>query len=388
VARAERSRLVTPAFLSVAAATASLFVSLGMLVPAVPLYVQGPLRGSSSAVGVVVGAFAVSALLLRPWAGRLGDRRGRRLLLIVGGAAFAASILGYLVSRSVGAMVGMRLLTGAAEALFFVGATAAIGDLAPEDRRGEALSLFSLGLYAGIGVGPLIGEVVLREVGFTAVWAVAAGLAALATVLGSLVPETRPPPEAIDRPRPPLIHPAGLRPGVVLLANLLGMAGFFAFVPLYALQLGLSGSRVVFLTFSVTVLLIRGFGAKIPDRLGAGRAARASLALSAFGLVVVAAWGSPAGLFLGTVVLAVGQALAFPALMTLAIRGVPGSERGSVVGTFTAFVDLSFGIGPVVLGLVVEAAGFRAAFLAAGVISAAGLAGLTAARRRGRGLGA
>jgi MFS family permease len=390
VARAERSRLVTPAFLSVAVATTSLFVALGMLVPAVPLYVEGPLRGTSSAVGIVVGAFAVSALLLRPWAGRLGDRRGRRLLMVAGGAVFAASILGYIVSRSVGVMVVMRLITGAAEALFFVGAAAAIGDLAPEDRRGEALSLFSVGLYAGIGIGPLIGEAVLREAGFTAAWAIAGALAAVAAALGSLVPETRPQPEpdTEDGRRPPLIHPAGIRPGVVLLANLLGMAGFFAFVPLYALQIGLSGSRIVFLTFSVVVLLIRGFGAKIPDRIGVGRAARASLALSAIGLVVVASWPSAVGLFAGAGILAVGQALAFPALMTLAIRGVPASERGSVVGTFTAFVDLSFGIGPVVLGFVAEAQGYRVAFAAAAVVSAAGLAGLTAARRRGRGLAA
>jgi MFS family permease len=173
---------------------------------------------------------------------------------------------------------------------------------------------------------------------------------------------------------------------VVLLANLLGMAGFFAFVPLYALDLGLSGSRVVFLTFSVVVLLIRGFGAKIPDRIGAGRAARASLALSAVGLAVVASWPSAPGLFVGAVILAVGQALAFPALMTLAIRGVPGWERGSVVGTFTAFVDLSFGIGPVALGFVADAAGYRVAFAAGAAVSSTGLVGLTAARHRGRGL--
>jgi MFS family permease len=84
----------------------------------------------------------------------------------------------------------------------------------------------------------------------------------------------------------------------------------------------------------------------------------------------------------GTVVLAVGQALAFPALMTLAMRGVPVSERGSLVGTFTAFVEVSFGLGPVLLGFVAEGFGFRGAFLAAALVALGGLLLLPPARQR------
>ena len=60
-----------------------------------PRYVQEDLGGSSLVVGIVVGAFAFSAVLARPTAGRLGNRRGRRFLMIVGAVLTAASLFGY-----------------------------------------------------------------------------------------------------------------------------------------------------------------------------------------------------------------------------------------------------------------------------------------------------
>src|SRR5918996_1383032 len=162
-----RRRLITPAFITVGIASLAYFTADGLLLPAVPLYVEGPLGGGDVAVGFSVGAFSVTALLLRPWAGRLGDRRGRRLLMMFGGAAVAVSVAGYVAATSVPLMVSFRLVTGLGEAFFFTGAASAINDLAPEARRGEAVSFFSLALYIGIGVGPLIGEALIDAGGFT-----------------------------------------------------------------------------------------------------------------------------------------------------------------------------------------------------------------------------
>jgi MFS family permease len=349
------------------------FTADGILIPAVPRYVEGPLGGNDVAVGLSVAAFAVTALLLRPWAGRLGDRRGRRLLMLIGGGAVAVSVLGYVVATTVPLLIVFRLMTGFGEAFFFTGAASAINDLAPESRRGEAVSFYSLALYVGIGIGPLIGEALLDSVGFTATWAVAGGFAIAAALLALGVPETRPQGEPPGEPAG-LIHPAGVRPGMALLASVWGMSGFFAFVPLYALDIGLEGSRFVFLLYSAIVVTIRSFGARIPDLIGPVVASRSALAASTVGLAVVALWSSPAGLFIGVSIFAVGSSLAFPGLMMLALRGAPASQRGAVIGTFTAFVDLGFGIGPATLGAVSEAFGYRGLFLSASAVAAGGLA--------------
>ncbi len=375
-----RPRLVTGRFVGLSLAALAYFFAEGVLVPAVPRYVQGPLGAGDAAVGLVVGAFSVSALLLRPWAGRLADQRGRAVLMVVGGVVYGGSIAAYGLAGSVAVLVFLRLLTGVGEAFFFVGAITAMSDLAPAERRGEALSLFSLSLYAGIAVGPPVGEAVVESVGYGATWALAAVAAAAAVVLTLRVGETRP-----DGPRPAaparLIHPAAVRPGLMLLAAIWGMAGFLAFVPLYALDLGLTGSGPVLFGFAGIVILIRSAGARLPDVLGPTRAVRLALTGVAAGLAVIGGWHAVPGLVAGTVLLGVGVALATPAIMSLALDGVPPTERGAVMGVVSMSLDVAFGLGPVTFGLVAAGIGRSAAFTVAAAVALAGLSLVARVRR-------
>jgi MFS family permease len=383
-----RPVLLTPAFVTVTLAALAYFTGDGVLVPAVPRYVAGPLGAGNVAIGLVVGAFSVSAFFLRPWVGGLGDRWGRRPLMLVGASLFAASVLAYPLASSPSALAALRLLTGAGEAFFFVGAVTAVFDLAPEERRGEAMSIASLALYVGIGLGPLAGELAIERVGFAAAWVLAAAAALTALVLVLRVPDTRPPDAAARppgaAPRHRLVHPAGLLPGLVLLTSILGMAGFLTFVPLYAIDIGMDGSRVVLLVFAGIVVGIRSVGARIPDRLGAARATRMALALSAAGLALMGTWRSPAGLLAGAAVLAVGIALLTPAVMALAVEGVAPGERASVIGTTSAFLDLAFGLGPAILGFVAAAVGRPGTFLAGAAVAAVGWVLVVAGRLGGR----
>jgi predicted MFS family arabinose efflux permease len=382
-----RPVLLTPAFVTVTLAALAYFTGDGVLVPAVPRYVEGPLGAGNVAVGLVVGAFSLSAFFLRPWVGGLGDRWGRRPLMLVGASLFAVSVLAYPLASSPTVLAALRLLTGAGEAFFFVGAVTAVFDLAPAERRGEAMSIASLALYVGIGLGPLAGELAIERVGFAAAWVLAATAALTALVLVLRVPDTRPRDAAGEAPaaapRHRLVHPAGLLPGLLLLSSILGMAGFLTFVPLYAIDIGMDGSRVVLLVFAGIVVGIRSVGARIPDRLGAARATRTALALSAAGLALMGAWRSPAGLLAGAAVLAVGIALLTPAVMALAVAGVAPGERASVIGTTSAFLDLAFGLGPAVLGFVAAAVGRPGTFLAGAAVAAVGWV-LVVATRLGR----
>jgi predicted MFS family arabinose efflux permease len=375
--------LLTPTFLMVALAELCYFTADGVLLPALPRYVEGPLGGGNIAVGVVIGVFSLSAFLLRAWAGLEADRRGRRTLMVAGASLFALSVCGYLIATSMPVLVVMRLLTGAGEALFFVAAVAANVDLAPPERRGEAMSFASLSLYVGLGAGPFIGEALIERWGFRAAWLAAIGLAVMAVVIALRLPAMKP--ASPDQPevRHGLVHRAGLLPGLALFATIWGMGGFLAFVPLYALDLGMSGAGLVLGLFAGIVVAIRSVGARIPDRLGAARAVRIALALSAMGLAIVGLWRMPTGLIVGAVLLGIGVALFTPALFSLAVEGVQANERGAVMGTTSAFIDLGFGLGPATLGFVAASVGLAGTFLASSAVAAAGLM-LVVATKLGR----
>jgi MFS family permease len=260
--------------------------------------------------------------------------------------------------------------------MVFVGAATVVTDLAPEQRRGEAVSLYSLGVWGGLALGPVLGEVALAQGSYDAVWLAAAVCALVSVAAGIALPETKP--VTTQRSAQRLVHPAALAPGLVLIASAFGFAGFNAFVALYARELGLAGAGWVFFLYSAIVVGIRIFGRRLPDQLGAKRASGAALALLSTGLLTMGLWNDPIGLYVGTAIFAVGTALAFPALLTLAVDRADVAERSAVIGTFSACIDVGFALGALSLGGVAAAAGYSGVFVVAAFASLAG--GLVLAR--------
>ena len=124
-------RLLTPAFATVTAATFGYFMALGLMITALPRYIKGPLHGDSTGVGIAVGVFSVAAVISRPLAGRLGDRRGRRLLMILGPACVGTVVLLYPLAHTLSGVLVLRVFQGIGEGLFYTGAATMITEMAP-----------------------------------------------------------------------------------------------------------------------------------------------------------------------------------------------------------------------------------------------------------------
>src|SRR5438552_15787596 len=92
--------VLTRAFIRITSAALCYFIAIGAITPVLPRFIHDQLGGNGVAVGIGVGSFAVSAALLRPIIGKIGDRRGRRVLLVGGTAVAAVSILGYTLATS------------------------------------------------------------------------------------------------------------------------------------------------------------------------------------------------------------------------------------------------------------------------------------------------
>lgn len=358
-------RLLSRDFLVVATSTLLFFAAFAMSIPVLPRYIVDVLGQGEAVVGLVFGANALAAVLVRPLIGRIGDRHSRRVLLVGGSVLTAVGLLAHIVADTVTLLVLARLVTGAGQASVMVAATTIALDLAPVTRRGEASSYIMVALQLGLGTGPLLGELVLSRFSYDAVWVLSAvgAMVCLATALGL----TREPRRAAPLVRAKLIHPAGVRPGIILGIGAIGFIGYLAFVPLFGQEIGLDQVGPLFLLCSGTIAVVRTLAARLPDRIGPIPGASVALTLMALGLLGMSAWRTPVGLYTTTFVMAAGSALLFPSLMLAATATVPEEERARAMATFTVFIDVTGAIGPSVLGLLVVVGGYPGAFAAAGM---------------------
>lgn len=364
-------RLLTRGFLLLAAGELAYFAADGMAVYLVPVHATGPLGAGGAGAGLAFGAFALSALVLRPWVGRSCDRRGRRPFLI-GGAVVAAVVLALTAHvDSLAMLVGLRLVAGVAEAAVFVAAFAALADLAPPHRAGEALSYNSLALYLGLAGGPPLGELLAHRAGLAAAWYGASAIALLAALVLALIPETLAEPAPAGS-TPPLLHRPSIPVVLGFLASTVAMGGFLAFVALHAEDIGLRHTSLPLVVYGSVVVVGRIAFARVPDRLPPLMLGGAALGMIAAGLLLAAAWLTPTGLLAGTGLMALGVTFSTPAFFTAVFAGTRPSERGAASGTTSAGIDLGLGLGPILLGLVVGGPGIPAAFAVAAGVGVAG----------------
>jgi MFS family permease len=350
------------AFAGIFAVTLLGLLSIGATLPVLPRYVKGELGGGDLEVGIVTGAFAITGLACRPLAGQFADRRGRKLVVVVGALFTAAAGLLYFVPAGVGGLIFARLFLGAGEGMVYTAGSAWVVDMSPPGRRARLIGLYGLAIWGGLTLGPPIGELILRASSFEVVWGFAAAAPLLGAVIATRIPERFHPAADAEFERRP-ISPEALRPGLGLSLTIVGYAAVAAFIVLHLDERDIGHGAEVFTAFAATVVATRLVGGGLPDRVGPLRCAAAAGLIEAVGLVTIAMAQSLEVAILGAVAMGAGFSILFPSLALVVVNRVPEERRGVAMGTFTAFFDLGMGVGGPVVGAAAAIGGYEAAFL-------------------------
>jgi MFS family permease len=340
---------------------------LAALLPTLPLYIRDA-GGTSQDIGTVMGAFAVGLLVSRPWLATLADRRGRKIVLLIGISAVAIAPLGYLVTNSIPLLMAIRAFHGISISAFALAYTALVVDLSPVEHRGELIGYMSLVNPLGLALGPAMGGFLQESVGYAPMFLAAATLGSLGWICTSQVRE----PEVIrdslncreDGQFWRSLNSPRIRiPATVLLLIGLAFGTLSTFVPLFIQEVGVNLNVGLFYTAAaIASFAIRIIAGRASDRYGRGLFITFSLVFYTTAMLLLwQANSTPTFLLAGTMQGA-GAGTLIPMIAALMADRSHADERGKVFGLCMVGFDVGIAIAGPLAGAIATQIGYKSVF--------------------------
>ena len=354
------------------------YLTVGIPLAILPMHVHLQLGYGTVLAGLVISTQYVATVLSRPRAGRMVDVLGPKRIVVLGLFTCAASGLltfaaAFFNSRAFVCLAILllgRLLLGVGESMTGTGATMwGIGRVGSQ-HIAKVISWNGVATFSALAVGAPLGVLLQQHWGFAS-----AGLVILGVSLAALV-------LALRLPRIP-VSPSRHLPfahifwrvaphGTVLALGGIGFGVLATFITLYFASLHWSGAALTLSLYGACFVVTRILFNGMITRLGGFPVALVSLFVEIFGLLLLGFARVPSAAFAAAALIGIGYSLVFPSLAVEAIRHIPVENRGTALGAYNAFIDLSLFLTGPVAGAIISHAGYRAVFLtcAAGVFLA------------------
>ena len=354
-------------------------LGLGIVSPLLPIYAEN-LGATGIWLGVIFSAFALSRSVFMPIIGRISDRRGRKWIILTGMFAYAVLSLAYLIAGSVYSLTAVRFAHGLASAMVVPIAMAYIADLSEKGKEGSHMGNFSISMFLGMGVGPLLGGFLNDTFGMPSVFYAMAGLSAFATLLVAIsLPEAKPGgfalPDAPSTPMPALIKLPVMQ-GVMVFAfiSALGRGGMMVFVPVFGPLIAISPFEVGIVLSANTFLmaLLQVPIGRLTDTGNKVTLIVAGSTIAAIALAVIPLTHSFLPLLLVTSLIGVGGAIQQPAIMALTVDAGRTIGMGTSMGAYNTVFGIGMIIAPLMGGAFMDFVGIEAVFYVGGAISLIG----------------
>ncbi|ETY72770.1 MFS transporter [Lactiplantibacillus fabifermentans] len=346
-------------FILILIGNALLFMVYNMQVPVLPLF--GKALGFSPAqIGIIVGAIMFAALITRllvPW---FSHRFSKKVLLIGGIFLYLLAAIGYPLLSSFTLLVALRLFNGLGHGLTTTYFATSAADELPANKIGEGMGYFGVGTMVTASLAPLLALAIVQHYSFTAFFMTCTGIL-LAAMVAIFATTPRPKPVAVKTKAPIFDRQFLPQAGLVFILGIL-MSGVMTFTPIYAQRQHLSGISWFFFVAAVAGVVIRPSVGRSFDQHGPRRVLMISTLLLALGMALLAIINHnwlliTAGIFFG-----MADGAIYPTLQAWVFKQTTIANRDTATGMFLNAYDLGMGLGAVVLGGLVELAGYAGMF--------------------------
>jgi len=329
------------------------------LLPTLPIYLSR-LRSTEAEIGVLIGIFFFSSLILRPFIGRALTKIPEKNFMTSGALLFALTSAAYLLTSPFWPLLIVRLFQGIGFAL--------IANISSETHRGQSLSYFFLANNLAGALGPSLGMLLINHFSFNFLFLVCLGLS-LCSLFITYKLESRQVAPSQDSSLKDgfLLNRKALPPSIVGSFPAFIWGALAAFFPLYAINHGVANPGLFFTTIAVMLILGRFLGAKILDLYSKERIILPCLFTYIISMIILAFSDTLPMFILVAVIYGVGHAFLIPTSMVYTLDRM-GSSPGPAMGTFTAIGDLGLGLGPVIMGIVLRFTDYPVMFLCLALI--------------------
>ncbi|MFM8349001.1 MAG: MFS transporter [Bacteroidota bacterium] len=322
------------------------FGSFNMVVPELPSIITR--LGGAEYKGLIISLFTLTAMLSRPFSGRLADTVGRVPVMIFGSLVCIVCSFWYPFVATVNGFLLLRFFHGFSTGFSPTGFTAYVADIVPAGRRGEAMGLLSTFGTLGMAGSPALGGWLQAEWSLDVTFYASAVFAMVAVAIFLSVTET-----LHNRQRfrashlavtwSDLYEPRVLVPCVIMVMTSFSFGTMLTVVPDLSDSLGLANRGMVFMVFTLSSVAIRIIAGQLSDRFGRPAILKFSTVLIAVSMAVTGFADQPYMLYLGGILYGVANGINSPTLFAWATD--LGDEQAKGRAFAFLYISLEFGIG-------------------------------------------
>jgi MFS family permease len=324
------------------------FASFNMLIPELPAFLTE--IGGGQHRGLIISLFTLTALISRPFSGKLADSIGRKPVIIFGGTVCMICSLMYPVFTSVFGFFMLRFVHGFSTGFTPTGQSAYVSDVIPADRRGEAMGLIGMLGSLGMAMGPAIGGIISREYGINTMFYLSSfcGFAAVAIVTGmkeTLATRRTFHVSMLKIHRRDLFEPRVILPAVIMGLAMYAYGAMLTLIADMGEYVGIHKKELLFTCFTITSLAIRLIAGKASDRYGRAPVMIFSSLVIMISMLMVAVAQTQAMLIAAVSLYGLGQGSVSPTLLAWATDLSEEQHKGRALASLYIFMELGIGVG-------------------------------------------
>jgi len=362
-------------FILLVASNFLMYITYYAVLSALPIYLVSDLHATKSQVGVVVGAYTLASVLVRPFSGFTLDRFGRRTIFLLALVFYSFLFAGYLVAISITSILLLRFAQGLTWGFTTVSGSTIAVDLIPKSKRGEGVGYFALSTTLGMSVGPVIGLFVCHQWGYVAMFVsgLFISIASLACASAVHLRKRLLVGKRIQLKPDSLFDKKSIRPSLNVLIIMIPYGGLLSFIALYGRELGVQNSSLFFLIFSIGIAAARLTSGKVFDKNGPRKILTICLTLLLIGFPLLAMAKSAVIFYISAIIIGFGNGVVFPTFQAMVNNLADATHRGAANSTLYTAVDIGMGFGMIMAGLIAQHISISAIFAVSAFVCAVGL---------------